>query len=87
MSMSSREESQEFVVSPELAEAAEHLGVALRPGDRVRFEVIEGRKSSDAAIERDREPWPPPWVGAIKTDEGRVGANAREIMRAEIAQS
>lgn len=47
MSMSSREESREFVVSPELAEAAERLGVALRPGDRLRFEVIEGHKSSE----------------------------------------
>lgn len=87
MSMPRPEEAHEFIVSPELAQAAEHLGVPLHAGDRVRLEVIEGEKSPDEPTQRDREPWPPPWVGAIKTDEGRVGAHAREIMRAEIARS
>ena len=87
MSMSTPEESHEFVVSPELAEAAKRSGVELHAGDRVRFEVIEGGQRVDDDRPARREPWPPVWVGSIKTGETDLGARAREVMRAELDAS
>ncbi len=75
----------EFVVSPRLAQVAEHDGLPLHAGDRVRFEVIDGGRTGSAVD--NRESWPPAWVGSITTDEGRLGANARDIMRTELGSS
>jgi len=83
MSMPAHDSSHEFVVSPELAEAAEHLGVPLHAGDRVRFEVIEGEQP---ATPSQREPWPPAWVNSIQTGETDLGVRAREILRAEFGK-
>ena len=86
MSMSPQpDDGHEFVVAPELAEVAERLGVPLHAGDRVRFEVIDG----DGVTGRTNEPRAvaAPWVKSIKTDEGHLGARAREIMRAEFSPS
>jgi hypothetical protein len=86
MSMSPQpDDGHEFVVAPELAEVAERLGVPLHAGDRVRFEVIDGDGVTGGPT--SREPWPPRWVKSIKTDEGHLGARAREIMRAEFSPS
>ncbi|GEL18744.1 hypothetical protein [Pseudonocardia asaccharolytica] len=76
------EGAREFVVAPELAEVAERLGVPLHAGDRVRFEVIDGGRSTDTEPTR-HEPWPPTWVGSIVTDEN-LATNARSVMRAEL---
>ncbi len=75
---------REFIVSPELANAAERLGVQLHAGDRVRFEVIEGGGKDSGPASHPN--WPPAWVGSITTDEGNLGARAREIMRAELSR-
>jgi len=78
----------EFVVEPDLAEVAERLGVPLQAGCRVRFEVIDSGEDEQAPGEDSpREPWPPAWFGSITTDEGSLGANVRQIMRAELGKS
>ena len=74
------DDPHEFVVAPELAEVAERLGVPLRAGDRVRFEVIEG--GDDDAPAR-RESWPPGWVDSITTDDEQLAERARAVIRAE----
>jgi hypothetical protein len=45
-------ESLDFVVPPELAEVAERLGVPLRAGDRVRFEVVDDGTEGMPATDR-----------------------------------
>ncbi len=82
MSVSAADGPHEFVVAPELAEVAERLGVPLHSGDRVRFEVINGGRSS-AAGPGGREPWPPAWVGSIITDDEHLAVRARDVLRAE----
>jgi hypothetical protein len=68
----------------QLAEVAERLGVPLHPGDRVRFEVIEG--GADQSGPARREPWPPTWVGSIITDDEHLAEHARTILRAELGE-
>jgi hypothetical protein len=79
MSVQAADDAHEFVVAPELARVAERLGVPLHAGQRVRFQVIDGGGSAPAR----REPWPPPWVGSIITDDEHLGERARELIRAE----
>ena len=54
MRVPAADDTDEFVVAPELAEVAEQLGAPLRTGDRIRCEVIEGGGASDdaPAVER-----------------------------------
>jgi hypothetical protein len=78
MSVPANDDGYEFVVAPELAEVAERLGVPLHAGDRVRFEVVEGGNDPTR-----HEPWPPPWVGSIVTDDEQLAERARTVMRAE----
>lgn len=84
MSMPAGDGAHEFVVSHELAEVAERLGVPLHVGDRVRFEVIEGGLAGDAPTRH--EPWPPPWVDSIVTDDEHLASRAREVMRTEFGE-
>jgi hypothetical protein len=84
MSMPAHDDPHEFVVSAELAEAAERLGVSLHAGDRVRLEVIEGDMSDDGPSRQ--EPWPPAWVDSIHTGETDLGVRARDILRAEFGK-
>jgi VTC domain len=72
LSVPAPDEMHEFVVTPELAEVAERLGVPLHTGDRVRFEVI-ARGPTDAGTAR-REPLAPTCVGSIVTDDGPIVA-------------
>ena len=77
-------EPHEFIVPPELAEVAERLGLRWHVGDRVRFEVVEGKGEDEAGGPASREPWPPAWVGSIGSAEPDLGERAREVMRAEL---
>jgi hypothetical protein len=84
MSMPTPEESHEFVVSPELAEAASHLGVALHAGDRVRFEVVRGDDEQPSRSEGEAVPQRElPWIGSFNSGKGNLGRRAEEILRAE----
>lgn len=71
----------ELVVSSELLAAAEQQGVHLHAGDRVRLEVIQ---SEGAEHPRQRHL---PWLGAIATGKGDLGARAKEIVRDEMGRS
>ena len=85
MSMPAHDGAREFVVASELAEVAEPLGVPLHASDRVRFEVIEGGLADGGPPTR-HEPWPPPWVDSIVTDDEHLAGRARDVMRAEFGE-
>ena len=75
MSVSAADGSHEFVVAPELAEVAERLGVPLHAGDRVRFEVIPGKRSD---IPRHRRL---SWLGSVSTGEHPLSGRVKDDTR------
>lgn len=75
MSVSASDGAHEFVVAPELAEVAERLGVPLHPGDRVRFEVIDG--GGEVAPRRRRLGW----LGSVSTGEHTLSERAKDDIR------
>lgn len=81
MSMSAADSPHEFVVAPELAEAAERPGVPLHAGDRVRFEVING-DGADAPRRRRLSR-----LGSVSTAEHTLSERAKLDIRTGIGQA
>jgi hypothetical protein len=80
----------EFVVDEQLAQDFAQRGVGnFHPGDRLRFEVIEGEIADTPPADApfvplgQRPDWPPSWVGSIKT--GETDLSLRAHMAAEEA--
>ena len=80
MSTSAADGPYEFVVAPELAEVAERLGVPLRTGDRVRFEVIGGGRSEAPPRRRLS------WLGSVSSGEHTLSERAKDDIRSGMGQ-
>lgn len=79
MSTSSGDDSIEFVVSHELAEAALRDGVQLPEGRRVRLLLITS--TADEPPVRDI-----PWIGRVHSGHGDLGARTKDILREEMGR-
>lgn len=79
MSSSSSDDSVEFVVSHEVAKAAQRDGVRLPEGYRVRLTLITSNDVDPAA--RDI-----PWIGMARSGQGDLGSRTKDILREEMGR-
>ncbi len=79
MSTSSNDDSVEFIVSHEVAEAARRDGVRLPEGHRVRLILIPS--TDDEPKARDI-----PWIGKAHSGHGDLGTRTKDIIREEMGR-
>ena len=81
MRTSAADGPDEFVVSSELAEAAERLGVSLHAGDRVRFEVIDGGGRPETPPRRRLS-----WLGSVSSGEHALSERVKDDLRSGMGE-
>jgi hypothetical protein len=81
-------EQNELIIDGPLAQELERKGVHLHPGDRVRFEVLDGGRHHE--LSSSPTPTGRPglsWIGSIKNGPEDLAERSKEILRAELGQS